>query len=77
MLAGGPGACKGLGAVLKLKAPCEAIGEDEGDVAPVIETFRREGRSFLRPPTALPLTGDSLVGISYVEVSHSWSRLKL
>ena len=70
------GVGRGRGEVLKLKALCEAVGEDERDVAAVVEAFRREGRSFLRPPAALPLTGDSLVEISYEEVIHSWARLK-
>ena len=42
----------------------------------VVETFRREDRSFLRPLAALPLTGESLVEISYEDVIHNWSRLK-
>jgi hypothetical protein len=46
-------------------------------VAAVVEAFRRDGRSFLRPPAALPLTGESLVEISYEDVVHNWSRLKL
>lgn len=70
------GVGRGRGEVIKLKALCEAVGEDEREVAAVVESFRREGRSFLRPQAALPLTGDSLVEISYEEVIHSWARLK-
>lgn len=61
---------------MKLEALCEAVGGDERDVAFVVDAFRREGRSFLMPPAALPLTGRSLVEISYEEVIHSWWRLK-
>jgi hypothetical protein len=61
---------------LKLEALCEAVGKDERDVAFVVDAFRREGRSFLMPPAALPLTDCSLVEISYEEVIHSWRRLK-
>jgi AAA ATPase domain len=70
------GVGKGFGEVVKLKSLCEKIGAGEQDVMAVVETFRREGRSFLRPPAALPLTGESLVEISYEDVIHSWSRLK-
>ncbi len=75
-LAGECGVGKGPGEVLKLEALCEAVGKDERDVAFVVDAFRREGRSFLMPPAALPLTGCSLVEISYEEVIHSWRRLK-
>lgn len=70
------GVGKGFGDVVKLKTLCEVVGAGGQDVAAVVEAFRREGRSFLRPPAALPLTGESLVEISYEDVIHSWSRLK-
>lgn len=70
------GVGKGRGEVMKLKALCKAVREDERDVADVVEAFRREGRSFLRPEAAVPLTGESLVEISYEEVIHGWERLK-
>ena len=67
---------RGRGEVMKLVALREAVREDERDVAAVVEAFRREGRSFLRPEAAAPLTGESLVEISYEEVIHGWERLK-
>lgn len=67
---------RGFGDVLKLKDLCEVVREGEQDVAAVVEAFRGEGRSFLRPQEALPLTGESLVEISYEDVIHNWSRLK-
>ena len=70
------GVGKGFGDVLKLKDLCEVVGAGEQEVAAVVEAFRSEGRSFLSPQEALPLTGESLVEISYVDVIHNWSRLK-
>lgn len=67
---------RGFGQVLKLKALCESVGAGEREVAAVVEEFRREGRSFLRAGAELPLTGESLVEISYEDVIHNWSRLK-
>jgi energy-coupling factor transporter ATP-binding protein EcfA2 len=70
------GVGRGRGEVMKLKELCAAVGEDGQSVAAVVEAFRREGRSFLRPTSALPLTGESLVEISYEDVIHNWARLK-
>lgn len=74
------GVGKGFGEVMKFKTLCEVIGAGEPDkamsVAAVVDEFRRDGRSFLRPPAALPLNGESLVEISYEDVIHSWAKLK-
>jgi hypothetical protein len=75
-LAGECGVGEGPGEVLKLEALCESLGEGERDVAFVVDAFRREGSSFVLPPAVRPLTGCSLVEISYEEVIHSWWRLK-
>jgi len=44
-------------------------------VLPVIEVFRREGRSFLMPAPPVPLTPSTLVDISHESLINGWKRL--
>ncbi len=55
---------------------CAATGADFSDVADVIETFRKEGRTFLMPPPEFKLTENSLVDISHESLIRKWERLK-
>lgn len=48
---------------------------DQSTVARIINVFRREGRSFLMPPSAVPLTSDSLIDISHESLIRIWKRL--
>lgn len=48
----------------------------EDDVIRIIECFRRPGRSFLMPPTNLPLHSESLIDISHESLIRNWRRLK-
>jgi len=51
-------------------------GSTEAEVITVIETFRRQGRSFLMPPVPNPLDAKSLIDISHESLIRKWSRLK-
>ena len=47
----------------------------EATVIRVAEIFRREGRSFLMPPPAIPLKSDSVVDLSHESLMRGWRRL--
>jgi WD40 repeat protein len=55
---------------------CRVASTDESDVTAVIETFRREGRTFLMPPVGTPLEGDTLIDISHESLIHGWKKLR-
>ncbi len=68
---------------IEVQEICDLTGANEAAVISVVEVFRREGRSFLMPPPANPLTGernpltcDSLVDISHESLIRNWGRLK-
>jgi WD40 repeat protein len=58
-----------------LKDICEIVDANMEEMKPVIETFRRPGRSFLMPPAAAPLTEDSLIDISHESLIRQWEKL--
>jgi len=49
---------------------------EEREVAHVIETFRKPGRTFLMPPSEVPLRADTLIDISHESLIRNWQRLK-
>jgi WD40 repeat protein/predicted chitinase/energy-coupling factor transporter ATP-binding protein EcfA2 len=55
---------------------CEVAQASAAEVTTVIESFRREGRSFLMPPPVVPLTADTLIDISHESLIRGWQRLK-
>jgi tetratricopeptide (TPR) repeat protein len=57
-------------------AELAAIGQiPERSVMRVVEIFRREGRSFLTPPPAVPLTSETIVDLSHESLMRAWRRL--
>jgi WD40 repeat protein/predicted chitinase len=56
---------------------CAVVEATTEEVAPVVECFRREGRSFLMPPPDVPLTRDTLIDISHESLIRGWLRLRL
>jgi len=46
------------------------------EVIAVIEYFRREGRSFLMPPSDVALDSESVIDISHESLIRGWDRLK-
>jgi tetratricopeptide (TPR) repeat protein len=55
---------------------CAIAEADFAEVAAVIETFRKEGRTFLMPPPEVPLNENSLIDISHESLIRKWERLK-
>jgi tetratricopeptide (TPR) repeat protein/energy-coupling factor transporter ATP-binding protein EcfA2 len=47
----------------------------EVEVIEVIEIFRRPGRSFLMPPSPVPLSGGSIIDLSHESLMRRWTRL--
>ncbi|HVF41937.1 MAG TPA: hypothetical protein VM936_02945 [Pyrinomonadaceae bacterium] len=60
----------------RLSEVCEIAGASVDEVAPVVEVFRREGRSFLMPPVGTALTPDTVLDISHESLIRNWERLK-
>lgn len=50
-------------------------GVDMNVLLPVIEVFRKEGRSFLMPSAKVPLTSSTLIDISHESLISGWTRL--
>lgn len=50
-------------------------GLREEEIQPVIEAFRKEGRSFLMPPASSTLKCDTLIDISHESLISGWTRL--
>jgi WD40 repeat protein/energy-coupling factor transporter ATP-binding protein EcfA2 len=59
--------------LIELAAIAQASTEE---VRAVIETFRREGRSFLMPRSGVPLEDDTVIDISHESLIRGWQRLK-
>lgn len=55
---------------------CAVVDAGASEVITVIETFRRQGRSFLMPPEGVELNSDSLIDISHESLIRAWERLK-
>jgi Flp pilus assembly protein TadD len=55
---------------------CAIAEASEADVIHVVENFRRPGRSFLMPPSSVPLNADSLIDISHESLIAGWNRLR-
>jgi len=68
---------QGLRRPAKLSYVAELAGVNEEEVAVVIEKFRQPGRSFLMPPSNVPLDSDSIIEISHESLMRIWTRLKV
>ncbi|MCA1632791.1 MAG: DUF2225 domain-containing protein [Acidobacteria bacterium] len=55
---------------------CEIAEATPEEVVAVVETFRREGRSFLMPPVGTPLETGTVLDISHESLIRNWERLK-
>jgi tetratricopeptide (TPR) repeat protein len=58
--------------VADLAAICEV---PQTTVTEIVEIFRRPGRSFLMPPTGIPLTSHVIVDLSHESLMRCWLRL--
>jgi len=59
-----------------LKDICKIVGTNVEELKPLIEVFRKKGRSFLIPSVVNALDGDSLVDISHESLIRQWDRLR-
>lgn len=65
-----------------MRRPCrlgliaELAEASEQEVIDVIEHFRRPGRSFLMPPSNVPLHSESLIELSHESLMRIWNRLE-
>jgi energy-coupling factor transporter ATP-binding protein EcfA2 len=59
-----------------LREICAVTETGEREVQAVVETFRREGRSFLMPPPTVELTPDTLIDIAHESLIRGWRRLR-
>jgi hypothetical protein len=60
---------------LSVGAIAETVGAAISEVIPVIEEFRKPGRSFLMPSAGVPLDNDTLIDISHESLIRRWKRL--
>jgi hypothetical protein len=60
---------------MRIGAIAEVVGAPVSEVIPVIEEFRRPGRSFLMPLAGVPLDADKLIDISHESLIRHWKRL--
>ena len=51
-------------------------GAPENKIVAVIDVFRREGRSFLMPPSDVQLSAETLIDISHESLIRIWRRLR-
>ncbi len=58
-----------------LKELSSVCNTDEAAIVKVLDVFRQEGRSFLMPPSSIPLTSDTLIDISHESLIRIWKRL--
>jgi len=62
--------------VVTVRELCEITSAKCEDIISVIETFRREGRTFLMPPPNDALDETSLIDISHESLIRKWEKLK-
>lgn len=60
-------------ALAELAAVAEA---SEAEVAQVVDVFRKPGRSFLMPPSSVPLQSRVIVDLSHESLMRCWTRLQ-
>lgn len=66
---------RGIRRPTKLSEIAELCNAKKEDVIKVIEIFRKPGRSFLMPPSNVPLFEDSIIDISHESIMRVWERL--
>ena len=54
---------------------CELTAVGAEEVRAVLESFSREGRSFLEPPAGCPIDDDSIIDLAHESLMRVWSRL--
>ncbi len=67
---------KGIRRPATVQTICEITNCSIASVMLVAECFRQPGRSFLMPPTTLPLTPQTMLDISHESLMRVWERLR-
>jgi hypothetical protein len=66
---------RGVRRPARVREICAVTGASEKEVIHVINIFRRPGRTFLMPPSAVKLNRDSVIDISHESLMRIWGRL--
>lgn len=66
---------RGIRRPTKLSEICKLANANANEVKEVIEVFRAPGRSFLMPPSNIPITEESIIDISHESLMRCWTRL--
>jgi tetratricopeptide (TPR) repeat protein len=66
---------RGIRLPTSVRELAEICGATEAEIIEVVEIFRRPGRSFLMPPSTVPLDGRSIVDLSHESLMRRWTRL--
>ncbi len=66
---------RGVRSPRPLEEICALTDAAEAEVVPVVEAFRRPGRSFLMPPVSHALRPGSIIDISHESLMRIWKRL--
>lgn len=66
----------GMRRAVRLGLVAELAEVSDQEVIQVVEKFRKPGRSFLMPPSGVPLNTDSIVEISHESLMRIWNRLR-
>lgn len=66
----------GMRRPVRLGLVAELAGVNDQEVIRVVEKFRQPGRSFLMPPSGVPLHAGSIIEISHESLMRIWNRLK-
>ncbi|HVT59919.1 MAG TPA: WD40 repeat domain-containing protein [Thermoanaerobaculia bacterium] len=61
---------------IRLRNLCAAVDSGAGEVAAVLEPFRRRGRSFLMPPAGADLEDETVIDVSHESLMRVWGRLR-
>jgi energy-coupling factor transporter ATP-binding protein EcfA2 len=60
-----------------LREICARTGASMEQVSTVVDVFRKPGRSFLMPPSDVPLRPDSIIDLSHESLMRIWERLSV
>jgi hypothetical protein len=60
---------------VRVKEVAEVCGVPPDRIIDIVEVFRRPDRSFIMPPTGMPLDSDKILDISHESLIRQWKRL--
>ncbi len=66
---------RGIRRPTKLSEICKLANAGPAEIIEVIEVFRQPGRSFLMPPSSIPINEETIIDISHESLMRCWARL--